>query len=89
MQNMTILTNSTRRAAIEAYKEAAFLAPEDYAPLSNMSAVHFEMGQYNQAVEYAEEALQLLRSEPDDGPKKQKLHARIAKSLLYSMDFKN
>ncbi|ROV89746.1 hypothetical protein VSDG_08634 [Cytospora chrysosperma] len=73
--------------AINAYKEAASLAPEDYAPLSNMSAVRFEMGRYPDAVEYAEKALQLLKSEPDDVPKKQKLYARIAKSLLYSLDF--
>ncbi|KUI63016.1 TPR repeat-containing protein associated with Hsp90 [Cytospora mali] len=73
--------------AIKAYKEAASLAPEDPAPLSNMSAVRFEMGQYTTAVEHAEQALQLLESEPDNAPKKQKLHARIAKSILYSLDF--
>lgn len=63
------------------------MAPGDFAPLSNMSAVRFEMGMYTNAVEYAEQALQLLESEPDEIPKKQKLYARMVKSLLYSLDF--
>ncbi|ROW07056.1 hypothetical protein VPNG_06673 [Cytospora leucostoma] len=57
------------------------------APLSNLSAVRFEMGLYTDAVRFAEQALQLLQSEPDDSPKKQKLYARITKSLLYSLEF--
>ncbi|KAK7741805.1 hypothetical protein SLS53_004869 [Cytospora paraplurivora] len=52
-----------------------------------MSAVHFEMGRYTDAVRFAKQALQLLQSEPDDSPKKQKLYARITKSLLYSLEF--
>lgn len=71
-------------SAIEAYQEAASLAPEDPAPLSNLSAVSFEMGRYSDAVGYIRKALSLSASEPDDGPKKQRLYARMIKCLLYT-----
>lgn len=69
---------------IEAYKEAASLAPEDPSPLSNMSAVSFETGRYTDAVDVIKKALELSESEPDDQTKKQKLYARLIKSLLFT-----
>ena len=66
--------------ATKAYFEALSLTPNDPAPLSNLSAVQFELGDYSGSIEYAEKALQLLSNEADSNPKKQKLFSRIARA---------
>ncbi|KAF6800163.1 tetratricopeptide [Colletotrichum musicola] len=73
----------------EAYQEAAALAPEDPAPWSNISAIKFEQGNYASALKNLEKALSLSSSEPDDGPKKQKLLTRMAKCHLHSLCLKD
>ncbi|KAH8594225.1 hypothetical protein B0O99DRAFT_181427 [Bisporella sp. PMI_857] len=69
-------------AAEPAYTEAARLAPRDPRPLSNVSAVKFEMGNYIGAAIFAEKALKLLEHNPDP-VLKQKICVRLAKSYLH------
>ncbi|KAH8655855.1 hypothetical protein BX600DRAFT_515543 [Xylariales sp. PMI_506] len=64
--------------AEKAYKRAAALAPDDPLPLSNLSAVGFEKGHYLSSIGYAKKAIDLSKSEADDGAKKQKLLSRLA-----------
>lgn len=71
---------------MEAYREAASLTPSDPAPLSNLSAVSFETGRYSDAVKFITQALELSWSASDHEQKKQKLYARLIKSLLYTND---
>ncbi|KAH0285944.1 hypothetical protein KCU62_g7193, partial [Aureobasidium sp. EXF-3399] len=66
--------------ATKAYFEALSLTPNDPAPLSNLSAVQFELGGYPGSIKYAEKALQLLNNEADSNPKKQKLFSRLARA---------
>ncbi|KAF6832658.1 tetratricopeptide [Colletotrichum plurivorum] len=75
--------------AEKAYQEAAALAPEDPAPWSNISAIKFEQGDYASALKNLEKALSLSSSEPDDGPKKQKLLTRMAKCHLHSLSLED
>ncbi|KAH8897458.1 tetratricopeptide [Thozetella sp. PMI_491] len=72
--------------AEKAYQQAVSLAPDDPSPLSNLSAVAFEKGQYPSAIIYAQKALVLSGSEPEDGGKKQRLYGRLAKCHLHALD---
>ncbi|THY50605.1 hypothetical protein D6C99_04740 [Aureobasidium pullulans] len=73
--------------ATKAYFEALSLTPNDPAPLSNLSAVQFELGNYSGSEVYAEKALKLLEDEEDTNVKKQKLFVRLAKAkILTSKD---
>lgn len=75
----------TSSLAAEAYNKAAALAPSDPLPLSNLSAVKFEMGDYSGAVETANKALGLT----EDVAMKDKLSARLAKCHAYLQDIKS
>jgi tetratricopeptide (TPR) repeat protein len=66
-----------------AYAEAARLAPKSALPLSNLSAVSFEMGNYTDAILFIQSALSLLDTEPHPGIE-QKLYLRLAKAYLQS-----
>ncbi|KAM0811999.1 putative DUF4470 domain-containing protein [Seiridium cardinale] len=70
-------------AAETAYTEAARLAPKDPRPLSNVSAVKFEMGNYIGAAIFGEKALKILQNDPDP-TLEQKIRARLANSYLYA-----
>ncbi|KAK9415882.1 putative DUF4470 domain-containing protein [Seiridium unicorne] len=70
-------------AAETAYTEAARLAPKDPRPLSNLSAVKFEMGNYFGAAIFSEKALKLLQNDSDPALE-QKIRVRLAKSYLYA-----
>lgn len=73
--------------ATKAYFEALSLTPNDPAPLSYLSAVQFELGNYAGSEVYAEKALKLLEDEEDTNVKKQKLFVRLAKAkILTSKD---
>ncbi|EGG07380.1 uncharacterized protein MELLADRAFT_85814 [Melampsora larici-populina 98AG31] len=72
--------------AIKAYKVAAALTPSDPAPLSNLSAVTFETGDYEKSVQFSTDALALLAEEPDDDPRKQKLLTRLTKAKRYQSE---
>lgn len=61
--------NKDFERAIEAYQEAASLAPNDPAPLSNLSAVCFETGRYADAANFIRQALDLSQAEPDQSPR--------------------
>lgn len=50
-------------SAIKCYEEAASLAPNDPASVSNLSAAKFEMGKYRDAAELAQKALTSRRPE--------------------------
>lgn len=71
--------------ATKAYFEALSLTPNDSAPLSNLSAVRFELGDYPGATMYAEKALKLLSNEADSHPKKQKLLSRLARAQILQL----
>lgn len=68
--------------ATNAYLQAFSLAPNDPAPLSNLSAVQLELGIYSGCILYGENALKLMHAQDDSSPKKQKLFQRLAKARL-------
>lgn len=65
------------------YNQAIDAAPNDPAPLSNLSAVYFELGHYASVVTASDRALELL----DDDVKRQKLVLRKVKSLVYLRNY--
>ncbi|CZT15456.1 uncharacterized protein RCC_12327 [Ramularia collo-cygni] len=69
--------------AISLYEKAAEAAPDDPAPLSNLSAAFFELGDYNASVKASDHAMAFS----EDESKRQKLYLRKAKSLLYLLDY--
>jgi tetratricopeptide (TPR) repeat protein len=73
--------------AIEQYKEAATLAPTDTAPMGNLSAALFELGDYQQCVQVCQDALTMVGQM--DGPNdalRQKLLLGQAKAALHTFD---
>ncbi|CAN9240073.1 unnamed protein product [Alternaria alternata] len=46
--------------AIASYQKAAALNPDDYRPLLNISAVHYELGNYTKVIEDVRQALSLI-----------------------------
>lgn len=66
-------------------RRALSLTPNDSAPLSNLSAVQFELGNYSESISYAGKALKLLQSEANFSPKKQKLFSRLARAQVLQM----
>lgn len=69
--------------AMHSYQHAARLAPNDPSPSSNLSAVHFEVGDYASAVDASDKALALL----EDRDKRQKLYFRKAKARVYTKQY--
>ncbi|KJZ70538.1 hypothetical protein HIM_10082 [Hirsutella minnesotensis 3608] len=72
--------------AEQAYKTAASLAPHDSSPISNLSAVRYEMGDYRGAIAHIRNAISLNVSENDDSAKKDKLYGRLVKCFLHLLD---
>jgi tetratricopeptide (TPR) repeat protein len=70
--------------AVACYKHAAELAPSEAAPLSNLSAAYFELGQYSLCRETCQAALKLLNNGNDLSA--QKLHLRPLKASLLLKD---
>lgn len=70
--------------AVAYYKQAAELAPSEAAPLSNLSAAYFELGQYTACRETCQAALKLLNNRNDLSA--QKLHLRDLKASLLLKD---
>jgi tetratricopeptide (TPR) repeat protein len=73
-----------------AYKASASLAPDDPAPLSNLSSVKFELGQYSEAVAFIQRSLELLEQEPNDEAatrKSKALYDRLAKCYMHDSLF--
>ena len=70
------------------YEKAAALAPDDPTPLSNLSSVKFELGDYSSAAEYILKALELTRDDTDAAAKKKRtLHERLAKCYVHERRF--
>ncbi|KAK3358423.1 hypothetical protein B0T24DRAFT_129299 [Lasiosphaeria ovina] len=74
------------------YKKAALLAPDDPSPLSNLSSVKFELGQYAAASEYILKALRLAGDAEADSDevalrKKRTLRERLAKCYMHESRF--
>jgi tetratricopeptide (TPR) repeat protein len=67
--------------ALGAYHRAAELDTLDYRPLWNISAVHYELGSYDLASEYAHRALGLVP--PNEDAASQKILLRLAKAHLH------
>lgn len=74
-------------SAEKAYTKAAALAPHDSSPVSNLSAVRYEMGDYKGAIAHIKEAISLSVHGADDISKKDRLYSRLAKCFLYLLDF--
>ncbi|KAK8920159.1 hypothetical protein VCV18_007459 [Metarhizium anisopliae] len=72
--------------AEKAYKTAASLAPHDPSPVSNLSAVRYEMGDYKGAIAYIRDAISLTVPETDHSAKNDKLYSRLVKCFLYLHD---
>lgn len=51
--------------AIEKYKQAADIVPIDATPLGNILGAQYELGQYRQCIETAENALAILGDTED------------------------
>ncbi|KAM0738037.1 hypothetical protein ACQRIT_007513 [Beauveria bassiana] len=71
----------------KAYQLAASLAPQDPAPVSNLSAVKYETGDYKGSITYIKQALALSAAGTNDAAKIDKLNARLAKCFLHLRDF--
>lgn len=69
-------------SAVELYRKAAELAPEDYKPLSNLSSALFEQGDYLASDKASISALSLLQDRSQDASVKQKIYARQARARL-------
>ncbi|KAM3512042.1 hypothetical protein MY11210_004302 [Beauveria gryllotalpidicola] len=72
--------------AEKAYQLAASLAPQDPAPVSNLSAVKYETGDYKSSITYIKQALALYAAGTKDAGKNDKLNARLAKCFLHLRD---
>ncbi|CAJ2499920.1 Uu.00g027730.m01.CDS01 [Anthostomella pinea] len=75
--------------ATKAYFEALRLAPNHHAPLGNLAAVQFELGNYTISALYSEKALRLLNDVEDIDPRKQKLILRLARAYALSSGLDN
>ena len=69
--------------AAQKYQEAVQLAPEDATPLSNPSAVYYEMGLYVKSINSVERALRL----PSGDQLRSKLRLRLIRSLLQAQRY--
>ena len=69
--------------AAQKYHEAVQLAPEDATPLSNLSAVYYEMGLYTKSIDSVESALRL----PSSDELRSKLRLRLIRSLLQAQRY--
>ncbi|TKA65542.1 hypothetical protein B0A55_09869 [Friedmanniomyces simplex] len=72
--------------AIVRYKHAAELAPSEPAPLSNLSAAYFELGNYEACRAASSSALALL--DESNLPARQKLFVRQARSSIHHLKFR-
>lgn len=82
-QRRTKLT--MRLTAIHSYKQAAALSLSDPLPISNLSAVYFEIGDYVSASESCDKALALT----EVGEKKQKLCLRKVKASIHMKQYEH
>lgn len=73
-------------SAIEHYRKAAQLGPSEYAPLANLAAASFEIGDYKTSVLNATSALDLLRGKGSNEASKQRLALRLAKAHMLLRD---
>ncbi|KAK3341938.1 hypothetical protein B0T25DRAFT_559628 [Lasiosphaeria hispida] len=72
------------------YRKAATLAPNDPSPLSNLSSVKFELGQYAAAIAYIQRSLKLAGDVQADEAavrKKKTLYERLAKCYMHESRF--
>ncbi|CAK3981044.1 hypothetical protein B0A55_09923 [Lecanosticta acicola] len=68
--------------ALPLYEQADELAPDDPAPLSNVSVAHFELGDYKSAVTACDRALEHQKDEA----KRQKILLRRATSQIHALE---
>jgi len=61
--------------------------PGDSAPLSNLSATHFEKGDYTLSFKYGQEALQLLENVDQSDPRKQRIWGRLARIQIHRQNW--
>lgn len=76
----------TASSAIERYSQAVNLVPNDPTPLGNLSAAQYEIGEYNQCIQTAEKALDVLDATEDPSSAAQdKLKHRITKAKAHDV----
>ncbi|SMY21890.1 unnamed protein product [Zymoseptoria tritici ST99CH_1A5] len=74
--------------SIPLYQRAAELSPTDRTPWSNLAAAHFELGDYVSSISACETAMSLISADSADFVTvKEKLHLRMAKSLLHTRGY--
>ncbi|EED17045.1 hypothetical protein TSTA_021060 [Talaromyces stipitatus ATCC 10500] len=80
--------------AIKAYQEAARRAePDDYLPWSNLSAAYYEVGNFHESIQCAQQALAICQGHSDDNGTKSrqttelKLIPRILRAYLHTHQF--
>ncbi|KAI1499416.1 hypothetical protein F5X99DRAFT_389871 [Biscogniauxia marginata] len=79
----SLYRNGRLGEAMKAYLEAVKLVPDDPAPLSNISAAKFEAGNYSECIKAAQQALSMLKDEPETQAIRQRLLVRSARAYLY------
>jgi hypothetical protein len=77
------LTESLFSLAKSSFKEASRLAPKDAVPLSNLSAVEFELGNYVGCSLFSQKALGLLELQEGTEAMKQKILLRLTKAYMH------
>lgn len=80
--HMAAADNVSANLAKLCYEEAASLAPADPVPMSNLSAVLFELGRYDEAAEVCRQAISLTE---DSSPLRDKLYLRSAKCFMHNL----
>lgn len=78
-----VLRTANKNTAADSYIAAWNRNKSDPAPLGNLSAARFELGEFNRSIVGATKALSLYRD--GEEAKKQRLYSRIAKSNIYSL----
>ncbi|SMR46747.1 unnamed protein product [Zymoseptoria tritici ST99CH_1E4] len=70
------------------YQRAAELSRTDRTPWSNLAAAYFELGDYRSSISACETAMSLISADSADFVTvKEKLHLRMAKSLLHTRGY--
>lgn len=84
MPSTTRGTCDETKISESAYNIVAKLAPGDATPLSNLSAVKFEKGEYADAAKFASKTLSLY-SDAEVATKGENIYVRLAKSHLHDL----
>ncbi|KAI9929695.1 hypothetical protein AWENTII_009458 [Aspergillus wentii] len=85
-QGNALYKSGKLRQAIDIYQKTLQLTPEDYRPLSNLSAVHSELGEYASCSTYGIKALGIVIGS-DETTALPKIVVRVVKAHLYLKEY--